>query len=108
MSQKDTNSKTKYWVRNVKTVSTFPQEGTFNQDAESIARIMGSPQVSPQGIGSGIRMIQYFINRAGDGLSAERRTELEKAKHILQRRLKERKGSATEKRHTHHKESSHA
>jgi hypothetical protein len=31
-------------------------------------------------------MIQYFINRAGKGLSARRRQELERAKRILQRR----------------------
>jgi tRNA(adenine34) deaminase len=42
--------------------------------------------VSPKGLGSGIRMIQFFINRAGKGLSAARRRELEKAKRILQRR----------------------
>jgi hypothetical protein len=31
-------------------------------------------------------MIQYFINRAGKGLSPARRRELERAKRILQRR----------------------
>jgi NAD(P)-dependent dehydrogenase (short-subunit alcohol dehydrogenase family) len=35
--------------------------------------------VSPRGLGSGIRMIQYFINRGGKNLSARRRTELERA-----------------------------
>jgi tRNA(adenine34) deaminase len=71
----------------VKTVSTFPPEGTFTKDAATIARIMASKKVSPRGIGSGIRMIQFFINRAGKKLSPERREELEKAKHILQERL---------------------
>ena len=47
---------------------------------------MGRKNVSPKGVGSGIRMIQYFINRAGKGLSATRRRELERAKRILQRR----------------------
>jgi hypothetical protein len=28
---------------------------------------MASKKVSPKGIGSGIRMIQFFINRAGKG-----------------------------------------
>src|SRR5206468_3133589 len=80
---------TKRWVGDVKTVSTFPPEGTFTKDAESIARIMASKKVSPQGVGSGIRMIQYFINRGGKGLSAARRRELEKAKRILQEKRRD-------------------
>jgi hypothetical protein len=44
------------------------------------------------GIGSGIRMVQYFINRAGKGLSLERRNELEKAKKIMQEMMKKKKG----------------
>ena len=76
--------KKKRWVQNVKTISTFPPRDTFNKDAKSIARTMASKKVSPKGVGSGIRMIQYFINRAGKGLPAERKAELEKAKQILQ------------------------
>jgi hypothetical protein len=74
----------KRWVHQVKTVSTFPPKDTFNKDAATIARVMASRKVSPKGIGSGIRMIQYFINRAGRGLSATRRRELERAKKLLQ------------------------
>lgn len=85
------------WVRNVTTVSTFPPEGTFTQDAQSIARIMASKRVSPKGIGSGIRMIQFFINRAGRNLPPERKQELEKAKHILQNKLHEKSGSRKKK-----------
>jgi hypothetical protein len=44
-----------------------------------------------QGRGSGIRMIQYFINRGGSGLSPTRRAKLERAKRILQRRAARRK-----------------
>jgi tRNA(adenine34) deaminase len=74
----------KRWVRDVKTVSTFPPPGTFAKDARTIARIMASKKVSPKGIGSGIRMIQFFINRAGKNLPPERKQALEEAKHILQ------------------------
>jgi tRNA(adenine34) deaminase len=81
-------SETKYWSHKVTTVSTYPPEGTFNKDAKTIARIMGSKKVSPKGIGSGIRMIQFFINRAGKSLPAARRKELEKAKKILQERMR--------------------
>jgi len=47
---------------------------------------MARKDVSPKGLGSGIRMIQYFINRGGKRLSTARRRELERAKRILQRR----------------------
>jgi len=76
--------KKKYWVHKVKTVSTTPPEGIFTKDAKTIAKTMADPYVSPKGIGSAIRMVQYFINRAGKGLSRARRKELEKAKKILQ------------------------
>jgi tRNA(adenine34) deaminase len=79
-------AKKKRWVQDVKTVSTFPPAGLFNKDARTIAKAMASKRVSPKGIGSGIRMIQYFINRAGKGLSATRRKTLERAKRILQAR----------------------
>ncbi len=79
------------WVHKVKTVSTFPPEGLFTRDAESIARIMASKKVSPKGPSSGLRMIQFFINRAGKKLSPERKNELEKAKQILQQKMRKRK-----------------
>jgi Protein of unknown function (DUF3175) len=76
------------WVRRVTTDSTHPPARTFTGSAEQIARTMARKDVSPKGVGSGIRMIQYFINRAGKGLSATRRRELERAKRILQRRAR--------------------
>jgi tRNA(adenine34) deaminase len=79
---------TRKWSHKVKTVSTFPPEGTFTKDAQTIARVMGSKKVSPKGVGSGIRMIQLFINRAGKNLSPTRKRELEKAKKILQEKRK--------------------
>src|SRR2546430_13233888 len=74
------------WVRKVTTDSTHPPPRTFKGSAAQIARTMARKDVSPKGTGSGIRMIQYFINRAGKGLSTSRRRELERAKRILQRR----------------------
>jgi hypothetical protein len=73
----------KKWVRGVKTVSTAPPKDLFTKDARTIARVMASKKVSPKGIGSGIRMIQFFINRAGTNLPAARKQELENAKRIL-------------------------
>src|SRR6266436_821199 len=80
------SQKQKKWVREVKTVSTSPPKGLFTKDAETIAQTMASKKVSPKGPGSGIRMIQFFINRAGKSLSAARKHELEKAKQLLQER----------------------
>ena len=79
----------KYWVRDVNTVSTFPPEVLFTKNAQTIAHVLASEEVSPKGIGSGIRMLQFFINRASKNLSPERRDELEKAKHLLQAKARE-------------------
>src|SRR6202008_5196133 len=81
-SASKSRSKTR-WVADVKTVSTFPPPGLFTKDAATIARSLASKKVSPKGPGSGMRMLTYFINRAGKGLSASRRAELEKAKRLL-------------------------
>jgi tRNA(adenine34) deaminase len=54
--------------------------------------------VSPKGPGSGMRMLSYFINRAGRGLTARRRAELERAKVLLSKAIREAKdnGSAAD------------
>ncbi|MGH7906855.1 MAG: DUF3175 domain-containing protein [Candidatus Binataceae bacterium] len=82
------HGKKKNWSASVKTVSTFPPPGTFTKSGDQVARIMSRPEVSPRGIGSAIRMIQMFINRAGKTLSLSRKRELEKAKHILRGKRK--------------------
>jgi tRNA(adenine34) deaminase len=81
-------AKARKWVRQVKTVSTYPPKDLFKKDARTIANTMAKKSVSPKGIGSGIRMIQYFINRGGKSLSPTRKRELEKAKKLLQERRK--------------------
>ena len=75
------------WIANVKTVSTYPPPGLFTKDAATIARTLASEKVSPKGPASGMRMLTYFINRAGKGLSATRRAELEEAKRLLSERI---------------------
>jgi tRNA(adenine34) deaminase len=83
-------SRKRKWIHEVQTDSTHPPPGLFTKSAQTIARTLARDDVSPKGIGSGIRMIQYFINRAGRNLSASRKRELEKAKRILQKKaLKE-------------------
>jgi Protein of unknown function (DUF3175) len=81
-------------VRGVTTDSTHPPPGTFSGSAAEIARTMARKAVSPRGLASGIRMIQYFINRGGKNLSARRRAELERAKRILQQRAARQKAAA--------------
>jgi tRNA(adenine34) deaminase len=80
--------KKQYWSHNVKTVSTAPPKGLYTKYASTIARVMASKKVSPKGIGSGIRMIQFFINRAGKSLSPTGKRTLERAKHILQEKAR--------------------
>jgi hypothetical protein len=98
--QASANSKTKSahrkkndpkWSEKVKTVSTYPPTDLYTRDAQTIARVMASKKVSPKGLGSAIRMIQFYINRAGENLSSSRVRELERAKRILQERNKARK-----------------
>jgi Protein of unknown function (DUF3175) len=84
----------------VTTVSTYPPPGLFTKSAATIARTLASREVSPKGPVSGMRMLTYYINRAGHNPSAERRTELEKAKALLSKTIvrekepQKRKGAA--------------
>ncbi|HEX6503287.1 MAG TPA: DUF3175 domain-containing protein [Terriglobales bacterium] len=67
------------------------------KSASTIARTLASKKVSPKGPGSGMRMLTYFINRAGKGLTAARRKELQKAKELLHKRV-ERERKARERK----------
>lgn len=86
------------WIAKVKTDSTQPPEGLFTRNAATIARTLAAKKVSPRGPSSGLRMLTYFINRAGRGLSSARRKELEKAKSLLSRRIQRQKQSEKRKR----------
>src|SRR5215469_3091972 len=85
---------TRRWVAQVATDSTHPPPGLFTKDAATIARSLASPKVSPKGPGSGMRMLSYFINRAGKNLPPARRRELEKAKKLLSQRIERHKAKA--------------
>jgi hypothetical protein len=94
MPRTSTKATKRRWSHAVKTVSTFPPKDLYTKDAETIARVMATKKVSPKGIGSGIRMIQFYINRAGRTLSRERRRTLERAKRLLQQMAQKRRGRA--------------
>ena len=81
------NAAKKRWVAKVTTDSTHPPRGLFTKKASTIARSLASKRVSPKGPGSGMRMLTYFINRGGRGLSASRRAELQRAKRLLSQRI---------------------
>jgi hypothetical protein len=90
-SKKTSEKKTaKKWVAGVTTDSTHPPEGLFTKDAATIARSLASKKVSPKGPGSGMKMLNYFINRGGKNLTASRRHELEKAKRLLSQGIQKR------------------
>jgi tRNA(adenine34) deaminase len=74
---------TKKWSAKVDTNSTHPDEGLFNKSASAIAKALASKKVSPQGPASGMRMLNFYINRAGKNLSASRKAELGKTKTLL-------------------------
>jgi len=73
----------KKWSAKVQTDSTHPPNELFTKDPQTIARILASRKVSPKGPGSGMRMLTFFINRAGKNLSPTRRAALERAKQLL-------------------------
>ena len=67
--------------------ATHPPEGLFKKDAATIARTLASKKVSPKGVSSGMRMLTFYINRAGKNLPASRMRVLEKAKGLLHERV---------------------
>jgi hypothetical protein len=71
------------WSASVHTDSTHPPTGLFNKSAATIARTLASKKVSPKGPGSGMRMLTFYVNRAGRNLSPGRRAELNRAKALL-------------------------
>jgi hypothetical protein len=81
------NTPAKRWVKGVTTDSTHPPKDLFTKSAPVIARSLASKRVSPKGPGSGMRMLTYFINRAGKGISASRKKTLEHAKKLLHERI---------------------
>ena len=82
---------TRHWRIRAESAATFPPPGLFTKDAATIARVMATKRVSPKGLGSAIRMVQYLLNRGGASLPPRRRRELERAKRLLQAKRAQRK-----------------
>jgi hypothetical protein len=79
------------WSAGVDTESTYPQEGLFKKDAATIARSLASKKVSPKGPGSGMRMLTFYVNRAGKNLPQSRLKVLDRAKDLLHERIEKSK-----------------
>lgn len=75
------------WSAGVNTESTYPQEGLFKKDAATIARNLASKKVSPKGPSSGMRMLTFYVNRAGKNLTKSRLKVLDRAKELLHERI---------------------
>ena len=75
------------WSKEVTTDSTHPRAGLFNQGAETIARELASKEVSQKGPSSGMRMLTFYMNRAGKNLLASRLKVLESAKRVLHEQI---------------------
>ena len=84
------------WSGAVTTDSTHPQAGLFNKGAKTIARELASKKVSPKGPSSGMRMLTFYINRAGKNLPASRLKVLQDAKKLLHERTVAAKDRRTE------------
>ena len=89
--------KKRKWSARVTTDSTHPPAGLFNKSAATIARTLASKRVSPKGPGSGMRMLTFYINRAGHNLSAKRLADLNKAKSLLSQQARKRPKSRKRK-----------
>jgi tRNA(adenine34) deaminase len=90
-TKKEPKASPRKWSAGVKTTSTYPPEGLFTRSAEVIARTLATRKVSPKGPSSGMRMLTFYINRAGKELTERRQQELEKAKRLLSERIRDQK-----------------
>jgi tRNA(adenine34) deaminase len=86
----------KKWSAKVDTDSTHPDEGLFKKSASAIAKALATKKVSPNGPASGMRMLNFYINRAGKTLTQERHAELEKAKTLLSEIIAKEKSTSDE------------
>ena len=61
---------------------------TVHEGSSDHCSRLGVKEGLAKGPGSGMRMLSFYINRAGKTLSASRRAKLEKAKTLLADRIK--------------------
>lgn len=76
------------WIKTVKTVTVDSPPGTMTKEPEEVAKILLRHNKFPGAPGSINRYISFYINRAGKGLSEERRKKLRKAMEIVREKGK--------------------
>jgi Protein of unknown function (DUF3175) len=64
----------------------------------TIAHALATKKVSPKGPASGMRMLTFYINRAGKNLGKKRLADLQRAKTILSEIIASHKGETDSKK----------
>jgi hypothetical protein len=82
-AKKHKTPSTRRWSAKVTTDSTHPETGLFLKSPNTIAHALATKKVSPKGPASGMRMLTFYINRAGRNLGKDRLADLRRAKAIL-------------------------
>jgi hypothetical protein len=85
--KKSTTPPSKRWSAKVKTDSTKPGPGLFKKGAKTIAAGMLKKSVSPKGPGQAMQMLNFYENRGGKNLPAERKQPIEGAKKIVHKKV---------------------
>jgi len=96
--KKSTTPPSRRWSAEVKTDSTKPSPGLFKKGAKAIADELASKKDSPEGPGQGMRMLNFYENRAGKNLSAERKQTLKHAKELLHNKVEAERGTKSKKK----------
>lgn len=82
-AKKRENPVKRRWSAKVTTDSTHPEKGLFLKRPSTIAHELATKKVSPKGPVSGMRMLTFYINRAGKNLGKHQLADLQRAKKIL-------------------------
>jgi RNA polymerase primary sigma factor len=82
----------KRWSGKVTTDSTKPAPGLFKKSGKAIAEGLAKKSVSPEGPGQAVRMLNFYENRGGKNLPAERKSALETAKKLLHKKVEAKGG----------------
>jgi tRNA(adenine34) deaminase len=96
--QKSTTPPSRRWSAKVQTDSTKPSAGLFKKSAKAIATELASKKDSPKGPAQAMQMLNFYENRAGKNLSAERKHTLERAKELLHDKVEEKRGTKSTKK----------
>jgi tRNA(adenine34) deaminase len=97
-AKKQKTAATRRWSAKVTTDSTHPEKGLFLKSPNTIAHALATKKVSPKGPASGMRMLTFYINRAGKNLGKNRLADLRRAKAILSDILASHKTEAASKK----------